>query len=112
VKLVSPHELGKATSKAMPVTYIDHANTYIKQLVASQMLFHWPNGSVEDFRCINLLSISFYFCAGPMNVNGRNYSQVLASQAIRVAFEDHVAAHNSELSNNQSHDLVSLASRV
>ena len=112
MKLVSPHALGKATSKAMPVTYIDHANTYIKQLVASQMLFHWPNGSVEDFRCINLLTISFYFCAGPMNVNGRNYSQVLASQAIRVAFEDHVAAHNSELSNNQSHDLVSLPSWV
>ncbi len=44
-----------------------------------------------------------------MNVNGRNYLQVLALQAIRVAFEDHVAAHNNELSNNQNHDLESLA---
>jgi hypothetical protein len=40
-----------------------------------------------------------------MNVNRRKCLQVLRSQAIRLALEDHVAAQNSELSNNQSHDL-------
>ena len=59
-------------------------------------------------RRFSLHKLSFHlvlFCTGPMNVNRRKCLQVLRSQAIRLALEDHVAAQNRELSNNQSHDL-------